>query len=1384
MPIVPRNSQYVPAASRQVAYDDFDLHCRIRLPDAASRPVGRFFLISLRIKTPLVISAENNYINPLGNFGGKQYFLAFEAGGRVVLQKTENRHPEKFWREIVNEDGRTLAVPQGWPYILGEAQFDPSAEELAVQISVRGGRFRVELNGRPALDVVDSAYYPGGFVSFTAVDCDLELLDAEIRPVPAAPLRLIEVRPTGLFLQGRPLRQLARVQIENSSDAPLCAFVKITLADQSAVESLGLLPPGHQEVDLPVPDVENPARLRLELFAEGAAQPADSREREWPRQRKRTIWLFTSSHEDLGYCGHINKLKEEMAQYLELACDLCDATADRPAGERYQYLVEHMWWLLGYAELRGAADLQALVEKYVRPGRIEPMFIHSGTHTHWNQPEQLARSAYYGRREARDRFGLDPVTAIYADTPGVAWPAAQVFAQAGAKYLLNARGPWRYERKPGAPDQFYANAQNTFPYYEPEPSGLTGPFFWEGPNGRDRLLIQSLWSYGGDRIFNFTMHKGYGEFAAYIEKYLAEQQDYPWDDMLEPCYTDHEIPNLSAVDLIARWNTKFAFPRLRLCNLTEYFEHLAQNYADRLPVRRGDLPDNWADYAAIDPAAFGVKRALANELPGLEMLACRARLLDPAQPYPYREIYDLWWRLMEFDEHCWATMLPPTPENVFNHDLTKKGNLAWACRRADDLKTRLLEALSAGLPGAGPRIVLWNPLARARDEVIELDVADFPFAAFRLLDDISGEELPFQFIDAQTIICLVRDLPPGGARTIRIEAAVQSVPPPVQAEVEQVTTVHYELAFAAGRLVRLYSRALKRDLLDATAPYAFNQFLYVHTEHYNSPELTVHPAAVARLAVETGPVATVVRTWGTEPESGARLEQSLIFYHHSPRIDVANRQTEVRKLLYEGCLGQHYGDVGNRYLDNFFYAFPLRVENFKFEVELAGGVARVPEDFLPVGVRDFYAAQNWVEVGNGEFGVALYCREAPILHLGEIRYNHFARDYLPAHSHFYSYAASNRMAGLHTRSLADCDLTFHYSLLPHAGTWREADVAGWSQELACPVLCRFDPTGGSESSAAEMATGLEIEPANVHIGAFKHSEKPGGGYVLRLRETQGQAGEALVRLPFLEIGAAWSASLVEDPQTELALESPQALKFEISAFDWRTILIQARGRPLGQAVRLRAVALGDNYVRLTWEREGDSEGWCIFRGEKADFAPTQYNLVGFTAGTEFAESGLLMGTTYHYRVMAVDRWNNGGKPSPALTVTTSTENISPPAPLEEVRVATIDRETLSLIWKTSREKDVAFYEIHRAEKADLTDQVKIALVPAEPFYIHHYYDHGLSSDTGYLYTVTMVDLAGNRSPHSMPATGRTSADDWWQVRSYADKYRAADGTTGGSVPAE
>ena len=90
---------------------------------------------------------------------------------------------------------------------------------------------------------------------------------------------------------------------------------------------------------------------------------------------------------------------------------------------------------------------------------------------------------------------------------------------------------------------------------------------------------------------------------------------------------------------------------------------------------------------------------------------------------------------------------------------------------------------------------------------------------------------------------------------------------------------------------------------------------------------------------------------------------------------------------------------------------------------------------------------------------------------------------------------------------------FHYTLLPHTGSWETAGTVRRAAELnQAPVALfgTFHPEGNLPQSGSFIST----EPENVMVTVLKQSEA-GDGLVLRAFETCGAAARASIHLPAL-----------------------------------------------------------------------------------------------------------------------------------------------------------------------------------------------------------------------------------------------------------------------------
>ena len=89
------------------------------------------------------------------------------------------------------------------------------------------------------------------------------------------------------------------------------------------------------------------------------------------------------------------------------------------------------------------------------------------------------------------------------------------------------------------------------------------------------------------------------------------------------------------------------------------------------------------------------------------------------------------------------------------------------------------------------------------------------------------------------------------------------------------------------------------------------------------------------------------------------------------------------------------------------------------------------------------------------------------------------------------------------------DHSFHYSLLPHGGDWREARCAQRAQENNHPIHAGR-VIGGSAASLPASKSFLDLKPDTMAVTSWLWRD---GAYELRLYETSGNGGPVAVRLP-------------------------------------------------------------------------------------------------------------------------------------------------------------------------------------------------------------------------------------------------------------------------------
>jgi alpha-mannosidase len=196
-----------------------------------------------------------------------------------------------------------------------------------------------------------------------------------------------------------------------------------------------------------------------------------------------------------------------------------------------------------------------------------------------------------------------------------------------------------------------------------------------------------------------------------------------------------------------------------------------------------------------------------------------------------------------------------------------------------------------------------------------------------------------------------------------------------------------------------------------------------------------------------------------------------------------------------------------------------------------------------------FPAQNWIDYGNGQQGIALLNRGLPgntvsdgtmmlsLLRSTRIVAYGFGGGYEPGMS-----SDSGLQLGK--------EFTFDYALVPHAGDWRQAAVYREGMEFNQPLLAgTLAPHAGPLPSRWGL---LEITPHNVVLTTLKPGSD--GTAVLRVYEADGAPTRATIR-PSVPLVAAEEVNLMEDPGPACPVKD-NALQFDLRPFEIKTFKLR------------------------------------------------------------------------------------------------------------------------------------------------------------------------------------------------------------------------------------
>jgi hypothetical protein len=921
-----------------------------------------------------------------------------------------------------------------------------------------------------------------------------------------APAVKLDVVATPFFLnEGGVTKQVLRISLD-SADEVLNGQLKASIGSSELSLDLGRIPKGKSEHTLAVPEIKAPIKASFALTVGGHMFAL---EKELQPQRRWTVYLFHHSHTDIGYTDLQTRIFKKHAEYLDDVIRYCRETEDYPDEAKFRWNAEVAWGIENYIKQRSEEKVRELME-LIRKGRVEVGAWYLQLSDCFGH-EELVR-ALYPVRELSRKYGIPVTSAMNNDVTGFSWASPQLLSKAGVRYFaagINETRSLAPLRRPCA-------------------------FYWESPDG-SRIL-----HWNGEHYlfsnYELRIHEGEEKSRPAVEKYLTSlegRSDYPFDLIafnISAWVTDNCPPGRALSDIVREWNKRWVFPKLRLATMREFFAALEGKFGPQIPTYKLGWPDYWTDGAASTAYETGVNRVAHSELLNAEKLATIVASVAPDFAYPGAEINEGYRMTMFYDEHTWGaynSIDEPDAESVRGQWTLKSGFAYKASEIGRTLSKRGLEALAGRVKRMDAfSVMVFNPLSWERTDVVKI-VLPQPLierkGQFRLIDRRTGREEPFQLLDERTALLLARGIPSLGyaVYSVSFDQAAAPMAPRTSPWENSLENDFYRVVLDSntGGLKSVYDKESKRELVDGSAPYSLNQYVYENPEGGRKAvdDMTkravfhrVSPTAAKITPGLSGPVAWSLKV---KPEApGCReLESEIVLYDDLRRIDIVNRLQKEDTRLPEAV----------------YFAFPFKMDGGKLVFEIADGMMRPEVDQLPRTVRDWHTVQHWVELSGPDHTLVWSSVEAPLVQFGDINTGKWLKKLDILNPWLFSYAMNNYWM-TNFKASQGGPATFRYALTSRAGGADAVQSTRFGWEVHTPLLASWIPEDSKGILEAGASSFFQVDRANVIIQAVKMAED-GEGLIIRLREIAGADTKVFLSSSLFQGQAlsAWLTDMVE-----------------------------------------------------------------------------------------------------------------------------------------------------------------------------------------------------------------------------------------------------------------
>lgn len=844
-------------------------------------------------------------------------------------------------------------------------------------------------------------------------------------------------------------------------------------------------------------------------------------------QAKPTLWIIPHTHWE----GAVFKTREE---YLEIGLPHILAALNLfKVHPDYRFVLDQVCYVKPFLERY--PEEETSFRKFVTEGRLQ---IVGGMDVMLdvNMPsgESWIRQVLYGKGYYRAKLGADVTVGWALDTFGHHAQMPQLLKLAGYRSYWFQRGV----------------------------RGLDVPseFLWQGIDGTQ---IPAFWLPEGYSLF-YGSPNNVPEFEAFgARAYDRLGRLTRSGDRVALAGADVSEPEAHLPVLVDQVNKKGGLPfSLRFAIPSEFETVVAQRGERR--VVSGELNPV---FQGVYSSRIELKQWMRDDerlLTTAEKLAALAAWLGA--PSQQENINRAWEPVLFNQAHDLAsgTIVDKVYEDTIRgYQFSKSLGDETVETLLDDIFTRV------GTNGLGIPIAVFNPLGWARTDLAEVNVGFSEPGVFHLrVLDTSGQAIAVQPVEGE-------HHPDGSLRRAKIAFIARDIPALGYSIYGVIPVGQKETAGESGSRSDL-SRATSRREDQGSIE---NEFYRASFDLWTGEMTSLQVKADGWEALG-GPGNVVAR----EQDGGDfwELEGTL----NGTRFTAMTRRQPLprpsRSQLSSEFVGGSGATQSGPVFSEFRISHPFGSGRYATRIRLYAGIRRIDfqtqilnndrfvryrvlfptsikggtrVDEIPFGAVERPSAQefptqNWIDYSNGTRGIALLNHGLPGNNVaaGTLMLSLMRSARISAYPFVGGYEAGvSSDLGLELGK----QLTFDYSLLPHAGDWHDAAVYRAGMEFNHPLIVRkltrhrgvLPPRWGW----------LDVSPANVILSALKPSRD--GGAVLRFYEASGRPTPGVEIKLQAKVASAVETNLMEDDLAELRVQD-NTLRVDFGPYQIRTFKLK------------------------------------------------------------------------------------------------------------------------------------------------------------------------------------------------------------------------------------